>query len=92
MAVDSLTDLNSGTNQNSVKCRWILMIFGCKYCNTRRLANSPAESADGTSYFVTEIKHSETCLNEDTIPFIFRGKLSEIRLDDTFTLKIIALH
>lgn len=45
--------------QNTVwKFRWISLIFGCKYFNRRRLAYSPGESADGTSYFVTQIKRT----------------------------------
>lgn len=58
-------DLNSGTNQDA-ECGnldgypWFL---GVNTCNTRRLANSPVESADGTSYFVTQIKQTPENLN-----------------------------
>lgn len=59
-----LSDLNSGTYQNSVwSYRWISLIFGCKYFNRRRLADSPVEFADGTSYFVTQIKQRAENLN-----------------------------
>lgn len=59
-----LSDLNSGTYQNSVwSYRWISLIFGCKYFNRRRLADSPVEFADGTSYFVTQIKQPAENLN-----------------------------
>lgn len=48
--------------------RWISLIFGCKYFNRRRLADSLVESVDGTSYFVTRIKQPAENLNiYDTI-------------------------
>lgn len=49
--------------------RWISLIFGCKYFNRRRLADSPVESANGTSYFVTRIKQPAENLNIYEIVF-----------------------
>ncbi len=55
-------DRDSGTNQNTEidGYPWFL---GVNTCNTRRLANSSVESADGTSYFVTQIKQTPENLN-----------------------------
>lgn len=59
-------DLNAGTYQNA-ECGnldgypWFSLDVNT--CNTRKLADSHVESADGTSYFVSQIKQTPENLN-----------------------------